>query len=162
MRRNWQRQSKRCWLSRRWGRRWAGAENSAWRMNSASACLQNPSRKFCASYANPERDAIVRAVLRIWRAAGEGGSAGKRAGAARPRSDGADGGSGIRSAAENGKECRQGRTLALRVDARSERSEECVLADVVSLPGDELESGGEALLPSRAKRSRCCAHFWFV
>src|SRR6266849_375348 len=88
MRRNWQRQLKRCWPIPLCSRKWDGGASNASKMNSVSACSQNLSGKFCASYANPERHAIVRAVLRIRRASRESGVAGQRIDAARARCDG--------------------------------------------------------------------------
>src|SRR5258707_11115651 len=105
---NWQQRSKPCWPIPRWNRKWDGAASNASKMNSASACLQNRSGRFCASYANPERHAIVRAVLRIRRATSEGGSAGNRTGAARKRGDGTNRGLGIRIAS-GGREKKGGR-----------------------------------------------------
>src|SRR5712664_938941 len=72
---NWQRQSRRSWKIRQSHRTWAGAESSVWRTSFVSLRLPSHSVKYCAIYANPERDAVVRAVLRIWRTTSESGSA---------------------------------------------------------------------------------------
>src|SRR5262249_49359255 len=93
--RSWQRPWKPCWMMPRRARKWDGAGNSAWKTNSSSAFLRSPFDGCCASYANPERHAILCAVLRIWRTAGEGGGAGRGAGAARLQLYGAIGGLGI-------------------------------------------------------------------
>src|SRR6266403_1696759 len=79
---------KRSWKIRRSHRKWAGAESSEWRTNFVSPRLPSHSVKYCAIYANPERDPVVRAVLRIWRTAGESGSAFQRIGKAGPPGDG--------------------------------------------------------------------------
>src|SRR6266853_6720035 len=112
MRRNWQRQLKRCWPIPLWSRKWDGGASNASKMNSVSACSQNLSGKFCASYANPERHAIVRAVLRIRRASRESGVAGQRIDAARARCDGSYRGLGVRIARGVRKKCGSARRSA--------------------------------------------------
>src|SRR5258708_35174355 len=162
MRRNWQRQLKRCWLIPRWSRKWDGGASNASKMNSVSARSQNLSGKFCASYANPERHAIVRAVLRIRRASRESGVAGQRIDAARARCDGSYRGLVVRIARGVRKKCGQHEALSVWMDERSERRAERILADVVPLPRGDLESCDHQILPGAAWRLRCGAHFRLI
>src|SRR5258708_10923153 len=150
---NWQRQSRRSWKIRPSHRTWAGAENSAWRTNFVSARLPNHSVKYCAIYANPERDTVVRAVLRIWRTPGESGSAFKWIGKAGPPGDGTYGRLGLPKASGEGWR-RSWQAWRLRMGGRRQRSEQRISAELASLPRGKLESGSHRLL-QRESGSLC-------
>src|SRR5260221_5184434 len=142
---NWQRPSRRSWKIRQSRRKWAGAESSAWRTNFASPRLPSHSVKYCAIYANPERDPVVRTVLRIWRTTGESGSAFQWIGKAGPPGDGTYGRLGLPEAPDE-RWRRSWQTWRLRMGARRQRSEQRISADLASLPCGKLESGSHRLL----------------
>src|SRR5258708_18904539 len=142
---NWQRQSRRSWKIRPSHRTWAGAENSAWRTNFVSARLPNHSVKYCAIYANPERDPVVRAVLRIWRTTGESGSAFQWIGKTGPPGDGTYGRLGLPEAPGERRR-RSWQAWRLRMGTRCQWGEQRISADLASLPCGKLESGSHRLL----------------
>src|SRR5260370_38410676 len=117
------------------------------------------SKKSCANNANSERHGNVRTLSGVWRPTGESAGAFRRAGAARPPSDGSDGRLGPgKTPADTGTENQRG-AIAFWMEAGRKWSAGHLCADVDALPHGELESGGKTILPGAAAKFRCRGPF---
>src|SRR3974390_867326 len=141
-------------LQRKWGN---GAANGCTR-NSSFPCLPRTSKKFCASYANPERHSKLRAILRIWRTSGESARVGPRHGQAKPRGNRAHSrlGNGKTLPGKSGQSPCSARPL--RQDSDRQRSDRHLPADLAALSSNKLESGARAIPAGAALLIRCSAH----
>src|SRR5260370_40957168 len=117
------------------------------------------SKKSCANNANPERHGNVRSLFGVRRPTGESAGAFRKAGAARPPSDGSDGRLGPgKTPADAGTENQRG-AIALRMEAGRKWRGGHLCAGGVALPHGELESGGKTILPGAAAKFRCRGPF---